>query len=327
MRLITLEEHFTTGFYEQATEAQSTPFDRSWVKDKLLDICQGRVDAMDRAGIDMQVLSFTGFSLYELHHGAASEIAHDANHQIVSAMQAYPGRFQGFATLVMQRPADAAKELEYCVKTLGFVGAMMHGTVNGEFLDDRRYWPIFEVAAALDVPIYLHPSLPPEPVRKAYSGDLRPPLDFLLSTAAWGWHAETGLHALRLMVSGLFDRFPNLKIILGHMGENLPFSIVRADKVLGGAALKLQRTPLEVFQQNFWVTTSGYFSLPPLMCARELLGSDRIMLSIDYPFSDMENGPRLLSELGERLPLAEVEAIACGNAERLLKLTQPAAIT
>ena len=319
MRLITLEEHFTTGFYEQATEAQQTPFDRSWMKEKLRDICQGRVDAMDRAGIDMQILSFTGFGLYELRHDMASEITHDANNQIHSAMKAYPGRFQGFAALVMQRP-NAAKELEYCVKTLGFVGAMVDGTVNGEFLDNHRYWPVFEAASALDVPIYLHPAPPPEAVRKAYSGDLRPPLDFLLSTAAWGWHAETGLHALRLMVSGLFDRFPNLKIIVGHMGENLPFSIVRANTVLSGANLKLQRSPLEVFRQNFWITTSGYFSVPPLICAREVLGSDRIMLSLDYPFSDLENGPRFLSELGETLPLEEVEAIAGGNAERLLRL-------
>lgn len=320
MRLVTLEEHFTTGTFQQATAAAHMPFDRNWVQDKLLDVCQGRVDAMDRAGIDMQVLSFTGFGLYDLHHDAASEIAHDANHQIASAMLAYPGRFQGFATLTMQRPGNAVKELEHCVKTLGFVGAMIDGTVCNEFLDHHRFWPVFEAAAALDVPIYLHPAPPPEAVQKAYTGDLRAPLNFLLSTAAWGWHVETGLHALRLMVSGLFDHLPNLKIILGHMGENLPFSIVRANTVLERSGLKLKRSPLEVFRQNFWITTSGYFTVPPLLCAREVMGADRILLSVDYPFSDMENGRRFVAELAQRLPEDEVEGVAHRNAEKLLKI-------
>jgi predicted TIM-barrel fold metal-dependent hydrolase len=187
-------------------------------------------------------------------------------------------------------------------------------------LDDPRFTPVFETAVALDVPIYLHPAPPPEPVRKAYTGDLKPPFNFLLSTAAWGWHVETGLHALRLMISGLFDRLPDLKIILGHMGENLPYSIVRANTVLCRAGLKLERSPLEIFQQNFWITTSGYFSIPPVLCAREVIGSDRILLSVDYPFSELKCGPQMLEDLRGDFTTAEIEGIAHGNAEKLLRI-------
>ena len=207
-----------------------------------------------------------------------------------------------------------------CIHTYGFVGALLEGTVAGAFLDQPRFLPVFEAAQALNVPIYLHPAPPPPAVNQAYFSDLEPPLNQLLATAAWGWHVETGLHCLRLIASGLFDRLPRLRMIVGHMGENLPFSIARADTVMRRAGLPLKRSIQEYFLEHFWITTSGYFSVPPLLCAREVMGADRILLSIDYPFSDLDNGHRLLQALNTHLPPGEIEKIAWKNAAALLRL-------
>jgi predicted TIM-barrel fold metal-dependent hydrolase len=321
MKVITLEEHFTTQKFQEAAGPESDMAQRMpQMLEKLLDLGPERVKAMDEAGIDVQILSFTGFGLYEMDFSLAADIAQDANAEITRAMTAFPERFGGFATLPMQDPEQAAQELDRCVRRLGFVGAMVDGMVDGVFLDDARFLPVFQMAASLDVPIYLHPAPPPAAVRNAYTDDLKPPFDFLLSTAAWGWHVETGLHALRLMISGLFDRLPHLKIILGHMGENLPYSIVRADTVLRGAGLKLDRSPVEVFQKNFWITSSGYFSIPPVLCARRVIGTERILLSVDYPFSELSRGPAMLEGLRSELTDDEIEGFASRNAANLLGL-------
>ena len=321
MRLVTLEEHFTTRAFQEAVGAASNlPERMAILNDRLLDLGEGRIREMDDAGIDVQILSFSGFGLYDLESSVACEVVCDANRKVAEAMTAYPNRFGGLAALAMQSPEHAVRELEYCVRALGFQGGMIDGTINGLFLDNPRFFPIFEAATWLDVPIYLHPAPPPAAVRKAYTDDLTPPFDFLMSSAAWGWHVETGFHALRMMMSGVFDRFPTLKIILGHMGENLPYSIVRANTVLCGAGLKLERSPLEVFQQNFWITTSGYFSVPPMLCASEVIGTDRILLSIDYPFSEMSCGPKMLEDLQTDFSDDEIAGFASGNASKLLRL-------
>jgi predicted TIM-barrel fold metal-dependent hydrolase len=201
---------------------------------------------------------------------------------------------------------------------MGFKGAMVHGHTSGRFLDDREFWPIFECAEALDVPVYLHPTPPTAAVFEAYFGGLEPRVAGALARGGWGWHAETGLHALRLMVSGVFDRFPQLQIIIGHMGENLPFSIARADSVLRTGTSHLKRTVAEYFCANFHITTSAYFTVPPLQCALSVIGADRIMFSVDYPFSSAEDGTAFL----RCAPIAQGdrEKIAHGNAERLLRL-------
>lgn len=321
MKVITLEEHITTRKFQAiatgvgAQIAQRQP----QIAERLLEFGRGRIQAMDEASVDVQILSFTGFGLYEMAPDAADDVAKDVNDQIAEAMRAFPSRFGGFAALPAQNPGGAARELERCVKDLGFQGAMLDGTVDGEFFDHPRFAPIFEAAVALDVPIYLHPAPPPAPVQEAYTGDLRPPLNFLLSTAGWGWHVETGLHCLRLMVSGLFDRLPDLKMIVGHLGENLPYSIVRSNNVLTRAGLKLERSPLEVFRQNFWITTSGYFSIPPALCAREVLGTERILLSVDYPFSQLAEAHEMLERYRSHFSPEEIQAIAYDNAAKLLK--------
>lgn len=193
--------------------------------------------------------------------------------------------------------------------------------VGDQFLDHKRFYPVFEVAQSLDVPIYLHPAPPPPDVQKTYFGDLHPPLNFLLSTAAWGWHVETGLHVLRLITSGLFDRLPMLKMIIGHMGEDLPFSIARADTVLQRGWLKLQRSVTEYLLQNFWITTSGYFTVPPFVCARDVIGLDRVLLSIDYPYSELRKGREFLDAITPQVSAEELEKVAWRNAAALLRIT------
>ncbi len=322
MRTITLEEHISTPEFLRAVDASSerdlaNEFFRS-IRAKLLDLGTGRLADMDAAGIDMQVLSLAGFDMDRLDPATATALARDVNDVLAAAVQAYPARFQAFAAVNLQDPDAAAAELERSIRQLHFVGVMVNGATCGAFLDHPRFTPFWAAAQALDVPVYLHPAPPPEPVRAAYFGDLPQDLGSLLATAAWGWHAETGLHALRLMASGLFDRFPGLQIVIGHMGENLPFSLARADAILSRTRLETSRTIAEIFHQHFHITTSGYFTLPPLLCALEVVGADRILFSIDYPFASNQIGRKFL----DSLPLnpADMHKIAHGNAERLLKL-------
>jgi uncharacterized protein len=279
-------------------------------KDRLAD--------MDAAGIDMQVLSLTGIGVNELDPATAIAIARDTNEKLAAGVRAHPDRFAAFATLALQEPEKAAQEFERCVTKLGFKGALVNGTIGGLFLDHPSFTPLFEVAQKLDVPIYLHPAAPTDVVNKAYFGGLPGTMGFLLSIAGWGWHVETGLHCLRLIASGLFDRHPRLKIIIGHMGEALPYSIVRADSVLAHDAKHLKRSVSEYFHEHFYITTSGFFSLPPFLCALEVVGADRILFSVDYPYSPNTVGRAFL----DSLPVSpeDMAKISHRNAERLLKL-------
>lgn len=321
MRTITLEEHFATPeILKKSAEIQ--PASRNnfvkAVEEKLLDLGKGRLADMDAAGIDLQVISLTNAGMDKFDTPTATALAHDANDKLAAAVQAHPKRFAAFASLALQEPEKAAAEFERCVKKLGFKGTLIHGTTKGVFLDDPRFTPIFEVAQALDVPVYLHPTLPPKSVEDAYFSGLPGQTGFYLSTAAWGWHVETGTHCLRLILSGLFDRFPRLNIIIGHMGEDLPFSIARAEAVLARDTNHLKRRVSEYFQEHFYITTSGYFTVPPLLCTLQVIGADRILFSVDYPYSPNTIGRKFL----DTLPVSpgDLAKISHGNAERLLKV-------
>jgi uncharacterized protein len=321
MRTITLEEHFVTPeILKKSTEIQ--PASRNIfvkaVEEKLLDLGKTRIADMDAAGIDLQVMSLTNAGLDKLDGPTATALARDANDKLADAVKAYPQRFAAFAALGMQEPQKAAAELERCVRKLGFKGPLIHGTTKGRFLDDPQFTPIFEVAQALDVPVYLHPTLPPKPVEDAYFSGLPGDTGFLLSTAGWGWHVETGMHCLRLIISGLFDRFPKLNLIIGHMGEDLPFSIARAEAVFSRGVNHLKRQLGEYFQEHFYITTSGYFTVPPLLCTMQVVGTDHILFSVDYPYSPNTVGRKFL----DALPVSteDLAKISHGNAERLLKL-------
>jgi uncharacterized protein len=314
MRIIAIEEHFTT---EQLISAEGADASGGPIR-KLLDLGADRIAEMDAAGVDLQVISTRAPAVQNLRASEAVPLAREANDVLAAAVAAHPDRFAGFATLPTPEPAKAAEELDRGVRELGFKGAIVHGHTSGQFLDDQAFWPIFECAQALDVPVYLHPTPPTEAVLAAYFSGVDPRVAGALARAGWGWHAETGLHALRLMVSGVFDRFPELQIILGHMGENLPFSIARADIALRAGTRHLKRTVAEYFCDNFHITTSAYFTVPPLQCALSVVGADRIMFSVDYPFCAAQDGTEFL--LSAPLAQADREKIAHGNAERLLKL-------
>jgi predicted TIM-barrel fold metal-dependent hydrolase len=323
MKVITLEEHFTTPAYVKATAGtgfgagQPNAYMES-IQRKQADLGDSRLADMDASGIDIQVFSLSGILLDTLQPDTATSVVRDANDIAAKAVAAHPTRFAAFAALNLKQPKTAADELRRCVEELGFRGAIVNGTTDGLFLDDSRFLPVFQAAQDLDVPVYLHPSPPPQGVRDIYYSGLPNGFGTLLSIAGWGWHVETGLHALRLIVSGLFEKLPKLQIIIGHMGENLPFSIARADSALSHAEKPLSKSVIEYFHANFHVTTSGYFTLPPFLCALDVVGSDRLMFSVDYPFSSNEQGKKFLNALP--VSAENREKIAHGNAERLLKL-------
>ena len=323
MRTITLEEHFTTPEFLKATgQVRAVNARMQEVIRRLLGIGEGRIADMDASKIDMQVMSLSSAGLDRLDPATATSLVHNINDELAAAVSAHPDRFAAFATLALQEPEKAVQEFERCVKDLKFKGLIVMGTLNGIFLDDPRFTPIFATAQALDVPIYIHPGFPPQPVRDAYYSGLPGNIGFGLSMAGWGWHAETGLHCLRLILSGVFDRFPKLKIIVGHMGDHLPFNIARADRVFDEMAIEnsappFERKVIDYFRENFYVTTSGYFDTPPFLCALGVLGSDHVLFSVDYPYASNIAGREFLNTL----PVGpeDLGEISHGNAERILK--------
>lgn len=312
MRVIALEEAFAIPGLERVGIGRDPA-----IAAKLADLGASRIADMDAAGIDVQVLSAAAPGPNPLDPADAVSVARTANDTVAEAVAAHPGRFAGFATLPTPDPEAAAAELERCVRVLGFKGTLIHGHTKGRFLDAPEFRPILEAAQHLDVPIYIHPTMPPAEVMNVYFGGLPGQVAHTLAGSGWGWHAETGLHALRLIASGTMDRYPGLKIIIGHMGENLPFSLARADKTLNPVA-GLPRRISEYFTANFYVTTSGYFTVPPFQCAMSVLGIDRLLFSVDYPFADNAAARQFL----DTLPISEPdrEKLAHGNAERLLGL-------
>jgi 2,3-dihydroxybenzoate decarboxylase len=271
---------------------------------------------MDAAGIDIQVLSHGSPSTQTLAADVAVELSRRVNDRLAAVVAAHPQRFAAFAALPTADPAAAAHELERTVVQHGFKGAMVHGLTNGEFLDGKRFWPIFERAQELDVPLYLHPSVPHPAVVEAYYKDYAKQFPMVIRPA-WGFTVETATQAIRLVLSGAFAAYPGLKIILGHLGETLPFLLWRIDQALarpGQAAMSFR----EIFAKHFYVTTSGFFSNPALLCCAMELGVDHILFAVDWPF--VANAPATRWIEGVPLCDADKVKILCGNAERLLRL-------
>ena len=296
----------------------STPGVGSEQQAKLSDLGSIRLNDMDANGIDLQVISHSASGMISLPAQESIGVIRAANDQLAEAISAHPDRFAGFALLPMSDPVAAVAEMERAIRTLGFKGVMINGTTNGLFLDDPSFLPLLEQAVALNIPIYLHPAPAPPVVRDAYYTGFDPTVNFVLSTSGWGWHSETGIHSLRLMLSGVFDRLPTLQIIIGHMGEMIPFMLDRINNTLAPAAKHLQRRLPEYFLQNFFITTSGFFTDPPLLLAMEVMGADRIIFSIDYPYSTNAQGRTFLDNAS--ISPADKEKISHLNAERLLHL-------
>jgi predicted TIM-barrel fold metal-dependent hydrolase len=294
------------------------------VADRLAEIGPVRLADMDGAGIALQILSASGPGASLLPPAEAVVFARAFNDRLAEAIARHPTRFAGFAHLPLTAPEQAAAELERAVQRLGFKGAMINGTVEGRFLDDPAFTPVLAAAEALGVPLYLHPDLPPPEVGAAYFRGLPEEAGFLLSGPGYGWHAETALHVLRLVLAGTLDRHPRLRLIVGHLGEGLPFYLQRIDEVFADfAARRLARKPSAALADQLYVTTSGFFSLPPFLAALLAFGVDRLLFSVDYPFAANAAGRAFLDALP--LPPAEREKIAHLNARRLFRLDPPAA--
>jgi predicted TIM-barrel fold metal-dependent hydrolase len=315
VRTIALEEHFWTPQLAAASGTGPLAIWGQRIDDQLRDLGRVRLADMDANGIDLQVISHAPPAAQALSGAEALARAREANNLLADAVLAHPGRFAGLATLPTADPRAAADELERATSELGFAGALVHSTLgsNDAFLDDPRFEPLLERFEQLDTPLYLHPGPPSPALREALYRGLPPPVAARLATSTWGWHAEAGLHVLRMIATGVFDRHPALRMIVGHCGEMIPFMMDRID-----AMLRLDRSPSEYFASNIWVTTSGLFSIPPVMCTVQVLGVDRVLFSVDYPFGSNAAGRALL----DTLPLgpADIAKIAGGNAERVLRL-------
>ncbi len=331
MRTITLEEHYATPAFmegpghqlkEQAQAAHAHPqvaAGFAQLLDRLCDLSDRRIADMDAAGIDVQVLSLTSPGVEQLDATEAVALAREANDHLAEAVRRHPSRFAGFAALPTVAPDTAAAELERTVHEYGFKGALINGHSRGRYLDDPFFWPILERAEALQVPLYLHPTPPPQPViATSYVGNYAPEVTAGLSTAAWGWHIETAIHVLRLILSGAFDRYPRLQLVIGHLGETLPFMLPRLDLGLPPQVTKLDRPIGAYLRENLHYTFSGFNYIPAFLDLLLQVGVDRIMFSADYPYSSMVQARTFLDQLP--VSPADKEQIAHGNAERLLRL-------
>jgi predicted TIM-barrel fold metal-dependent hydrolase len=329
MRTIALEEHCLTPELRELLGPQIHPYYavHRWpppLEARLMDLGEGRIAEMDSQGIDVQVLSSVQPGLEHSAADGAVPVARAFNDRVAEAIAAHPDRFAGFAALPTADPPAAADELVRAVRELGFKGALVNGRTLERFLDDQFFWPMFEAAEALGVPIYLHPMPPPQAVYDAYYSGFGDDVGFMLAAPAWGWHIETGLHVLRLILAGVFDRFPALQLLVGHMGEVLPFMMARISDTLGGRlALDPAKTLTELsieeyFLRNLHITTSGLFTDPPLRCAIDTFGADRVLFAVDHPFSDGGEARRFI----DQAPISDEDRakITHGNAERLLGL-------
>ena len=328
MRVVALEEHFTVpalarridpdAMSRRGFRPRKAPTSGPNPLDLLPDIGEARLKAMDAAGITIQVLSNTGPGPDLVPGADGIALARELNDHLAAAIARHPDRYAGFAVLPTQSPEACAAELSRAVKDLRFSGALINGTTQGRFLDHPSYDGLLAAAVELDVPIYIHPHLPPEPVRQAYYSDLPPGAARVLQSAAWGWHSETAIHVLRLVMAGTLDRHPRLKLIIGHMGEMLPMMLRRIDEVSAVDTDHLSRPVSRAILDQVWLTTSGIFSEPPLLAALLTFGIDRIMFSVDYPYSPNSKGRDFLGRLS--LAPADMAKFTHRNADALLKL-------
>jgi len=327
MKIIGLEEHFATP--EIMASWNKVPIDEREPSIELVQaagydkylyyLADERFAIMDDMGVDVHVLSLNTPGTQCFAPEIGTPLARSSNDMVAELVRAHPERYQGFGTLATADPKAAAVELERCASKLGLNGVLINGRTRERNIDHPDFLPVFEAAAAKNFPIYLHPQSPIGPVRQAYYNGIHPTIDPIFSISGLGWHFETGVQAVRLVLSGVFDRFPNLQVILGHWGEVILFYLERIDLMSNNATRSklLQRPISEYFKSNFYVTPAGIYSQRYFQWSREVLGIDRIMFSSDYPYHiDHEKGARKF--LGEAdITDEEREAVAHGNWERL----------
>lgn len=329
-RVIALEEAFLhPKVREHYPESYTGLLDL--VNDRLTDVGPDRIRRMDAAGIDLQVLSHVAPGVQTLERGLAVKLAREVNDWLGDVVRTYPTRFAGFAMLPTQSPEEAADELERTVTEFGFKGALINGHTEGVYLDDPSSAPILERAQALDVPIYIHPTDPPQAVTDAYYSGYRS-----MVTGGWGWQVETGTHLLRMMCGGVFDHYPDLKIIIGHMGELIPYNLKRINLAMtmgewlieneearSGSAVSRKGMEQSVYyymRKNVYITTSGVFDHAAFDCALAEVGIDNLLFSVDDPFGDNVDGVDFLKAI--KISDTDKEKLAHGNAERVLRLSR-----
>ena len=331
MRVVTLEEHFSlldvggmTPRSPAPVAIENMPAIVRNAGDKINDL-DARLADMDRHGIAVQVLSRAGISRgpsVEMFEGDEAVLfAKKYNDLLAKGIAEQPDRFAAFAHVAASVPEAAADELERTVAEYNFTGALISGMIRGRFLDDPMFTPLLARAEKLEVPLYLHPGAPPPEIRNAYyfyEGSFPQKVAIGLSTFAWGWHYETALHVMRLAVSGTLDRFPRLNLIIGHMGEALPFMLTRCEHEFGPDLSYLSRPLSKIITDQVYITTAGLFTNPPFLVALQTFGIDRLMFSVDYPYSSNVMGRRFLDSVP--LSPADLAKLAHGNADRLLKL-------
>jgi 5-carboxyvanillate decarboxylase len=325
-RRIATEETFAIPEYLEAAEAlvrKNPDIEPGWlnyvsgelpfydmVLKRLVDLDDGRLEIMDAAGVDMAVLSLwnPGVQMFGAEQGV--ELARLSNDRLAAAIERHPTRYAGLAAVAPQAPEAAAQEIDRAIKSLGLNGVLINSHTNNEFLDDQKFWPIFEALVANDTPLYIHPRQAPRQMAEAFT-------DYSMERALWGYAMETSTHAIRLIMAGVFDQFPDLKIILGHMGEGLPFWMHRLDTIGGlpTTQVDIQRKPSEYIRDNFTITTSGMSWEPVLKFSLEVLGTDKVMFAVDYPFGSYDRDTAWLD--GVDIPDADKAAIYSGNAERV----------
>ncbi|HLI21371.1 MAG TPA: amidohydrolase family protein [Stellaceae bacterium] len=314
--VIALEEHYWHEEVVKKSGGDAGSHRTNEIQERLYEIGPRRIATMDEAGIDIQILGHGMPATQRMDAESAVRLARVSNDYLAEKCKAYPTRLMGFANLPTPDPKAAADELERAVTKLGFKGAMVHGPSNGVFLDDERFWPMWERAAALDVPIYMHPATMDERVAQIWLGDYLKKRPGLVG-AAWGFTMETATIGLRMVLSGVFERYPKLQIILGHMGETLPFLIHRETETMH-ALTDDGKTFRDIFCNHFYITTSGYYSTPALNFTITEMGIDRVLFSVDYPYVDSKAGTDWMAAL--QLNAADKGKILGGNAKRLMRL-------
>jgi 2,3-dihydroxybenzoate decarboxylase len=309
MAIIAIEEHFTSPALRKLLPPKAGK-----IQAMLDDAASQCIKAMDEAGVDIAVLSENNPAAQNLEPDVSIKVARESNDFLYAMIRANPTRFAGFAALPLPDPKAAADELERGVTKLGFKGAMIMGTTRGDFIDDKKYWPVFERAVQLDVPVYLHPS----PIKAAilegyFHGHAAP-----MQNSPLGFGLETLTHSFRLITSGLFEHYPALKIIVGHLGETAPFTLWRTDHNVTQAGLKLPKSFADYYKTHFWLTTSGAFSNSALACAIAEMGIERIVFAVDWPYINKALGTRWL----KAAPISDKDraSIFEGNARKLLKM-------
>ncbi len=304
----------STGEYDPDTFLARMQTEGGRLTQRLLDLDDERLRIMDDAGVSMHLLAMTSTGVQQFSADQGASLARIGNDRLAQAIKDHPGRYAGLATVTPQDPARAVQEMDRAITKLKLSGVMINSHTNGEYLDETKYWPILEAAAGLEVPIYIHPRAPAPSMAAAYR-------KYQLEHAIWGYAVEVGLHAVRLILSGVFDKYPKLRIVIGHMGENIPYALYRLDYMAKHYPFdrpQLQRRPSDYFRENFAITTSGVNWLPALKLCLEVLGPDNVMWAVDYPYQETFEAVKWLDDAD--LPADVKDKLFHRNAERIFRL-------